>query len=100
MSTRCPTVSYYTAPVPLRVRESALKHGYSIEDISHAIDMALVEVQVDADHDRPKRLFIGPDSTGNLLEMIGGDLANGVLLIWHADTCRSTYFELLPAAGG
>lgn len=102
MSTRCPRVSYYTAPVPLRVRESALKHGYSIEDISHAIDMALVEVGIDGggDHDPPKRLFIGPDSAGNLLEMIGGDLSGGVLLIWHADTCRSKYFELLPTAGG
>jgi hypothetical protein len=86
--------------VQLRVRSSALKHGCTIEEISHAIDMAQVEIEIDADNDPPKFLFIGPDSAGNLLELIGGVLAGDVLLIWHADTCRPQYLKLLPNAGG
>ena len=84
----------------LRVHKSALKHGYSIEDISHALDMALYEAVVDEDHDPPKLLIIGPDGAGNFLELIGGELANGDLLIWHANRCRSDYLDLLPQPGG
>jgi len=62
--------------------------------------MALYEGEIDPDNDPPKILFIGPDGTGNLLEVIGGELAGDVLLIWHADRCRPKYLELLPKAGG
>jgi len=86
--------------VPLRVRDSALRHGYSIEDVSHAIDMALLEIEIDPDNDPPKLLFIGPDTAGNLLEVIGGELSGDVLLIWHADICRPQYLDLLPKSGG
>ena len=51
----------------MQVRDSALKHGYDIENISHAIDMALLEKEIDPDNDPPKILFIGPDHAGNLL---------------------------------
>lgn len=84
----------------LRVHKSALKHGCAIEDISHAIDMALHVVEIGPDNDPPKLLIIGPDSAGNLLELIGGELADDVLLIWHADRCRPQYLELLPLKGG
>lgn len=83
----------------LRVRQSAQKHGCSVEDVSHAVDMALVEIEVDPDHEPPKLLFIGPDPAGNLLELIGGELGAD-LWIWHADRCRPAYLKLLPAAGG
>jgi hypothetical protein len=84
----------------LRVRPSALKHGCSVEDISHAVDMALRKIEIDPDNDPPKLLFIGPDSAGNLLELVGGELADGVLLIWHAMKCRNEYLQLLPKSGG
>src|SRR5947208_1060469 len=80
----------------LRVHKSALKHGYSIEEISHAYDMALYEGEFDPDNDPPKLLIIGPDSAGNLLELIGGDVADDTL-IWHADRCRPDYLQQLPA---
>lgn len=83
----------------LRVHKSAKKHGLSIEDISHAYDFAILQLDLDPDNDPPKILFIGPDSAGNLLELIGGELAGDVLLIWHADTCRPQYLERLPKGG-
>lgn len=64
-------VSYYTACV-LRIADSALKHGCSREDVSHAYDMALFEGVVDADAEPPKYMTIGPHSAGNLLELVGG----------------------------
>ena len=86
--------------MPLRVRGSALKHGCSIDDISHAIDMALFAGELDLDEDLPKLLFIGPDPAGNLLEVIGIELADDILLIIHALACRPKYLRLLRKPGG
>jgi hypothetical protein len=86
--------------VKLRVLDSALKHGCSREAISHAIDMALYAEEIDPDSDPPKRLYIGPDPAANLLEVIGGEIADDILLIWHAQRCRVKYLELLPPTGG
>jgi hypothetical protein len=83
----------------LRIHDSALKHGCSREDISHAVDMAQCWNIVDEDSDPPKLLIIGPDGAGNLLELIGGELDDG-LLIWHAMPCRPKYLDLLPKPGG
>lgn len=86
----------------LRVHPSALKHGCTIEDISHAVDMAVYEDVLDEDNDNdpPKLLFIGPDAAGNWLELIGGVIENDDLLIWHAMPCRAGYLVLLPKPGG
>lgn len=84
----------------LRVHESALKRRYTRDDVSHAIDMALYEADFDLDNDPPKVLLIGPDLAGNLLELFGGVIENGDLLIWHAMPCRAEYLDLLPKSGG
>ena len=83
----------------LRVQPSALKHGCTIEDISHALDMAVIEVVIDDDHEPPKVLIIGPDGAGNLLELVGGEFGDDIR-IWHADRCRPSYLTLLPRSGG
>lgn len=83
----------------LRVVESALKHGFSIEDVSHAYDMWLYEGVIDGDAEPPKVLTIGPDSAGNLLELVGTSLASGDHVVWHAMKCRATYLTLLPTGG-
>jgi hypothetical protein len=90
---------YYTSVRMLRVHPSALNHGCSIEDISHAIDMAMYEGMLDEDNDPPKLLILGPDPAANILELVGGELAGDVLLIWHAKPCSAEYFGLLPAEG-
>lgn len=90
--------SYYTHVV-LRIADSALKHGYSREEVSHAYDMAVYEGVIDADAEPPKILTIGPDSAGNFLELVGGARLNGDYLIWHAMRCRPSYLTLLPGGG-
>ncbi|MGH9224479.1 MAG: hypothetical protein ACRD2W_12030 [Acidimicrobiales bacterium] len=62
--------------------------------------MAQCEQVLDEDADPPKLLVIGPDAAANLLELIGGELDNGDVLIWHAMTCRKEYLKLLPGPGG
>ena len=84
----------------LRIADSALKHGCTREDISHAYDRWLYEGVVDDDADPPKVLVIGPNGAGTLLELIGADLADGDTWIWHAMACRSQYLDLLPGQGG
>jgi hypothetical protein len=84
----------------LRVTNSALKHGCTREDISHAYDLALYEGVIDEDADPLKLLIIGPDGAANLLELVGGELDNGDVLIWHATKCRTKYLSLLPETGG
>jgi hypothetical protein len=46
--------------------ESARKHGVSDDDILHAIDFALLA----AEEDDGKVLYLGPDQSGNLLEVV------------------------------
>jgi hypothetical protein len=84
----------------LRIHSSALKRRWNREEISHAYDMALYEGVLEEDTDPPKLLIIGPDSAGNPLELIGAELENGDVLIWHAMDCRTTYLHLLPTPGG
>jgi len=84
----------------LRIKDTALKRKHTREEISHAFDFALAWTVIDDDAEPPKLLFIGPDSAGNLLELIGSDLDGGGTLIWHAMACRSQYLGLLPSQGG
>ena len=84
----------------LRIKESALRHGLTREDISHAYDMAIFGDVLDPDNDPPKLLFIGPDEAANLLELIGGDPESGERVIWHADRLSAQYHKLLPKTGG
>lgn len=86
------------APV-LRIDDSALTHGCTREDVSHAYDLAILDIVVDEDADPPKVLIIGPDNAGNLLELIGGVFEEGDV-IWHAMPCRKQYLDLLPNPGG
>jgi len=84
----------------LRIHDSALKHDCAREDVSHAYDMALYANLLDEDADPPKLLVVGPDSAGNLLELIGAEFENGDVWIWHAMSCRRQYLDLLPDQGG
>ena len=51
---------------------------------------------VDSDSDPPKVLIIGPDESGNLLELIALVLGGDELLIIRALRLRPQFFPLLP----
>ena len=75
---------------------SARKHGIADEEILHAIAHALTADEVDEDPIR--YLILGPDSSGNLLEIVVLDRPNGPCVI-HAMKMREKYRVLLPKPG-
>jgi len=82
--------------VRVDVLPSARRHGIQDADIDHAVRHATVVDEVGED---PLRfLLIGPDRSGNLLEMIVLDRPQGPAVI-HAMALRAKYRQLLPPGG-
>ncbi len=77
----------------LEVRDSALKHGFSADDIRHAITNALA---IYDDLDDPYALYLGPDTAGTLLEVLTAIDALGEEIAFHAMPMRRKYRRLLP----
>jgi len=75
---------------------SARKHGIADEEILHAIAHAFTVDEVDEDPIR--YLILGPDSSGNFLEIVVLDRPNGPCVI-HAMKMREKYRVLLPQPG-
>lgn len=72
---------------------SAGRHGITNAAIRHAVERALVEYEID--EDPSKVLIIGPDESGNLLEVVVLLLDQDRLLVIHAMSLRSQYHHLL-----
>lgn len=88
----------YNNGVGIRVhRRSATKHGCSIESIVHAAGSP--EVDIEEAEDPPKRLLLGFDPQGRLLEMVALVLEDGTYLVVHAMKCRRIYYPLLNKGG-
>ena len=72
---------------------SARRHGIEDADIDHVLRHATVVEEVAED---PVRyLLIGPDRSGNLLELVVLDRPQGPAVI-HAMALRAVYRRLLP----
>jgi len=79
----------------VRFHRSAFKHDHDEEAIRHAVELAIVIVDLEPDADPPKVLAIGPDPAGNLLEITWLDLADTELVI-QAMELRPIFHDLLP----
>lgn len=84
-------VLLYNAGV--EIRSSALKHGCGPEDIHHAIMNALVAYD---DAEDPYVFYLGPDSTGAILEVLTALDHQGDEIAFHAMPMRNKYRSLLP----
>jgi hypothetical protein len=82
------------------IHRSATKHGVSDDDVLHAVEHEIVSFDLDPDADPPKVLVIGPDSAGNLLEVIVLVLADDRMIAIHAMKLRRHFNELLPGEEG
>ena len=80
----------------MEFHRSAARHGIAADDVTHAVDHALVFVDMDPDADPPKVLVIGPGSDGQLLEVIILSLVDDRELVIHAMALRPTFHNLLP----
>ena len=78
-----------------QIHESALKHGISELDIHHVCANSSDIFELDQESYEIKILIIGPDSAGNLLEVIGLEIDNQSLLIIHAMKIRKSVMNLL-----
>ena len=78
-----------------QIHESALKHGISELDIQHVCANSSDIFELDQESYEIKILIIGPDSAGNLLEVIGLEINNQSLLIIHAMKIRKSMMNLL-----
>ena len=77
----------------MEVHDSARRHGVADEHILHAIDHALAIE--DAGEDPDRWLLIGPDSAGNLLEVVVMITLEGRQIAIHAMPMRDKYQKLL-----
>jgi hypothetical protein len=79
------------------IHRSAGKHGFDDTTIAHAVDHAIVVVDLEPDSDPPRVLASGPDRAGNLLKVIWVELDDGPMVI-HVMTLRPAFHDLLPKA--
>ena len=67
------------------------------DSIRHAIEHAPCRsVDLEPNADPPRVLAIGPDPSGDLLEVIWLVLADGRPLVIHAMALRPSLYDLLP----
>lgn len=77
----------------MEIHDSARRHGVADQDILHAIDHALAIE--DAGEDPDRWLLIGPDTAGNLLEVVVMITVENTQLAIHAIPMRDKYARLL-----
>jgi hypothetical protein len=79
--------------VPVKIHESARRHGVADADVLHAIDHALAIE--DAGEEPDRWLVLGPDRSANLLEVVVLITSVGEQIAIHAMPMRDKYRELL-----
>ena len=77
------------------IHETAYKHGVTTLDIHHACAQSIAKFEIDHESVETKILIIGPDSAGNLLEVIGLEIDSKPLLIIHAMKLRKSMIRLI-----
>jgi hypothetical protein len=75
---------------------SARRHGIADEDIRHAVNNALAV----GEQDDGKVLYLGPDSAGNLLEVVSVVRVDASEVVIHAMRMRAKYEPFLRGEGG
>ena len=78
----------------MRVHGSALKHGITPEDASHAAENWAYASTLSDDHPA-RELRLGFDPAGRLLELVGLRFDSGNELLIHAMKARRQYGSLL-----
>ena len=80
--------------IVVECRRSAFKHGFTREDIGHAVIHALCRDDDAYETNPPRVLILGPDSAANILEIFG-ELEDGDLTIFHVMKARPQFLDLL-----
>ncbi len=84
----------------MEIRESARKHGITDDAIRHAIDHYAYTADVDEGEPPHRALYLGPDSAGNLIEVVTVGTGDGSEVVIHAMRMRDRYNDAIPGQGG
>lgn len=79
----------------MEIYRSARKHGVADEDIRHAVEHALAA----GEQDDGKVLYVGPDRSANLLEVVSVVRDDGSEIVIHAMPMRAKYEPFLRREG-
>ena len=82
----------------MEFHRSAFKHGISAADIAHAIAHARLLSSLD-DYPPWRLLYLGPDRSGNFLEVVTIERDDGIELVIHAMRMRKVYERVLSHGG-
>ena len=77
----------------MEIADSARKHGISDTSILHAWESAIKLAEFEYDGEE-RLLVIGPDSSGNLPELVAIPVAEPTRII-HADRLRPKFYDAL-----
>lgn len=83
----------------IHFRESAFKHGIHQDDIIHAVAQSLRTFDYQEKGESSKIFIIGPDKSGNLLEIICFTARGDELIVAHAMKLRKKYHLLFDRKG-
>lgn len=78
------------------IHHTAKKHGIDDDDILHSIDFALLVARLDD----IRLLHLGPDTAGNMLEVVTLAVDDEIDLVIHAMKMRPKYRTQLRGLGG
>ncbi len=77
----------------MEIADSARKHGISDTSIRHAWENAIKFAEFEYDGEE-RLLVIGPDTSGNLLELVAVPVTEPTRII-HADRLRPKFYDAL-----
>lgn len=80
----------------MEFHRSAAKHGIDVDDVLHAVTHALVVADLGDDESPLRTLVLGPDRSGNMIEVIVLHFDDGREMVIHAMPMRTRYSGLLP----
>ena len=77
--------------VDVEILPSAVKHGFSKEDILYALKQSIYDETLESDPN--KTLSICYDGKARLLEIIFHVISDENIVVFHAMPCRKNYIE-------
>ena len=82
--------------VGVEFHRSASKHVVETDDVQHAVANAFMVADMGDDESPLRTLVLGPDRSGNMLEVIVLHFDDGREMVIHAMHMRAHYRGLLP----
>ena len=79
----------------MEIHASARKHRIADQDITHAFEHALVQLDLDPDDHPPRFALVGPDTSGNFIELIAIEADEDRTIVIHAMRARPSFLKLL-----